>query len=378
MSKKIIPFNKPPYLGTEKKYVLEAISDGHISGNGYFCSIVEQWITKKINTKDSLFVPSCTHALEMTALILNIQQGDEVIMPSFTFVSTASAFSLRGAKIVYVDVDPVTMNIDPNKISEAINSKTKAVVVVHYAGFSNDVERIRNLCDENSIPLIEDAAQAIMSKRGDKYLGSFGHMATFSFHETKNCTSGGEGGALLINDEKYIEDAHIIRDKGTNRRQFHRGQVDKYSWIRDGSSYLATELQAAFLYAQLEGIEILTEYRRDIWNRYYEHLEDIKLDNSEFQLIENSDNAHLFFIKCSEINERQKLIDHLKNKGIMAVFHYVPLHSSKRGSQVGCFHGKDEYTTSHSERLLRLPLWYGLNDTDVRYICNEIKSFYAR
>lgn len=324
-----------------------------------------------------LLTTSCTTATELSAMLLNVKEGDEVICPSYTFVSSANPFVLRGAKIVFVDIRPDTMNIDENLIEGAITEKTKAIVVVHYAGVSCEMDKIMEISKKHNIPVVEDAAQGVMSTYKGKALGTIGDYGCYSFHETKNYSMG-EGGALLIRDEKNILRAEIIREKGTNRSQFHRGQVDKYTWQDIGSSILPSDMLAAYLYAQFEKADEINNDRLKSWNMYYELLSPLK-DKIDLPIIPEGcvHNAHMFYIKCKDIKERSKLIEFLKENEILAVFHYIPLHSSPAGIKNGRFNGKDIYTTKESERLLRLPLYYGLNEKDLIKVCDIIKEFYG-
>ncbi len=375
----LIPFNKPPYTGNEDKYVLQAMRSEKISGDGEFGRRCEKWFEEKLNCLRALLTPSCTHALEMCAMLIDIQPGDEVIMPSYTFVSTANAFVLRGARIVFVDIRPDTMNIEETKIESAITEKTKAIVVVHYAGVSCEMDAILDIAQRYNLYVIEDAAQGMMSSYKGKPLGTIGHLGAYSFHETKNYTSGGEGGLLIINDERFKERAEIIREKGTNRSQFFRGMVDKYTWVDIGSSYLMNEISAAYLWGQLEKADEILKYRLKIWKQYYEGLFPLKEKGFIVLPIVPkfcSHNAHMFYIKVKDLEERTALLEYLKNHGIWAVFHYVPLHSSPAGRKFGKFHGEDVYTTQMSERLIRLPLYYGLKNEEVEYIIKKIKEFY--
>jgi dTDP-4-amino-4,6-dideoxygalactose transaminase len=315
----------------------------------------------------------------MAAILLDVKAGDEIIAPSYTFVSTVNAFVLRGAKIKFVDIRPDTMNIDENLIEAAINQKTKAIVIVHYAGVACNMDKIQALAQKYNIPLIEDAAQAILSTYNGRHLGSFGDIATLSFHETKNLSMG-EGGAILINNPKYIERAEIIREKGTNRGRFFRGEVDKYSWVDIGSSYLPSDLNAAYLWAQLELANQIINYRVNIWYKYYSKLQELASQNY-FTMPSIPDNCkhngHIFFIKLPSIDVRQKLIEFLKNVEILAIFHYVPLHSSTAGKLYSRFVGNDTYTTKESERILRLPLYYGITDNEIDYIIMQITAFFS-
>jgi TDP-4-keto-6-deoxy-D-glucose transaminase len=374
----VIRFNIPPMVGTEIEYMREAILSQKICGDGQFTKKCSEWIEQQTHTKKALLTTSGTHALEMAALLANIKPGDEVIMPSFTFVSTANAFVLRGAKIVFVDIRPDTMNIDEKLIEEAVTEKTKAIVPVHYAGVSCEMNRIKEIAAENNLLVIEDAAQGVQSTYCGKKLGSIGDFGCYSFHETKNYSMG-EGGAVLIQNEKDIEMAEIIREKGTNRSRFFRGQVDKYTWVSQGSSYLPSELNAAYLWAQLEQERRIFDDRMKSWQCYYENLKDLR-DKGKIQLpvipSECQHNAHMFYIKTACLEERSQLIAFLKEQGILAVFHYIPLHSSQAGRQYGRFSGKDRYTTVESERLLRLPMYFGLKEEEIDYVCDAIKKFY--
>lgn len=373
----MIPFNVPLVYGTEKEYVLQAMASRKLCGDGYYTKKCDEWIEYKTGVRKALLTTSGTHALDMAAMLIDIQPGDEVIMPSFTFSSTANAFALRGARIVFVDVRPDTMNIDENLIEKAITPRTKAICVVHYAGVACNMDKIMKVAKKNRLFVIEDAAQAVMSTYKGKALGSIGDIGCFSFHETKNYNMG-EGGALLLKDERFIERAEIIREKGTNRSKFYRGAVDKYTWVDMGSSYLPSELNAAFLWGQLENADVINQNRLRSWNLYYELLKDLK----ETGLIELphipqecQHNAHMFYIKMPDSQQRDDLIRYLKEKGIIAVFHYVPLHSAPAGLAFGRFFGQDVYTTAHSERLLRLPMYYGLKEEDIVFVANCIKEF---
>ena len=376
----MINFNVPPYTGKEMEYIRKAVENQKICGDGEFTKKCNAWIEQKTGTKKCLLTTSCTHATELAALLADIQPGDEVIMPAYTFVSTADAFVMRGGVPVFVDIRPDTMNIDETKIEAAITEKTKAIAPVHYAGVACEMDTIMDIANRHHLAVIEDAAQGIMSTYKGKALGTFGEFGCFSFHETKNYSMG-EGGALLIRDEKYIEDAEIIREKGTNRSKFYRGQIDKYTWVNYGSSYLPSDMNAAYLYAQLEMAEEINDARMASWNRYYENL----LPLAEQGVIELPHvpegcvhNAHMFYIKAADIEERSKLIAFLKENGILAVFHYIPLHTAPAGLRFGRFHGEDRYTTTESERLLRLPMYYGLKPEEVEYICGKVKEFYGR
>ncbi len=374
-----IAFNKPTFIGHEKTHVLSAMQSAKLSGDGDFSNKCQAWFETKLNCNKALLTPSATAALEMVAILIDIQAGDEVIMPSYTFVSTANAFVLRGATIVFVDIDPFTMNIDSNLIESAITANTKAIVVVHYAGVSCDMDTIMQFANANNIYVIEDAAQGMMSTYKSKALGSIGHFGVYSFHETKNYTSGGEGGLLIINSAEFVEDAEIIREKGTNRSQFFRGQVDKYTWVSLGSSYLPCELQAAYLYAQLEHAESINQNRLITWNTYLQSLSNLKLNQSiQLQHIPTycKHNAHMFYLKLHNIEQRTQFINYLKLHDIMAVFHYIPLHSSPAGKKYGRFHGTDKYTTQESEKLVRIPIFYNMQYSQIQKIIQTIFNFF--
>lgn len=374
----MISFNVPPYVGNEDKYIAEAIANRKICGDGTFTKRCNAWIEEHTGTARALLTTSCTHATEMAALLADIQPGDEVIMPSYTFVSTADAFVLRGAKVVFVDIRPDTMNIDETLIEAAITPKTKAIVPVHYAGVSCEMDTIMALAKKYNLLVIEDAAQGVLSFYKGKALGTIGDYGCFSFHETKNYSMG-EGGALLIQDPAQIGKAEIIREKGTNRSKFFRGEIDKYTWVDVGSSYLPSELNAAYLYAQLEQSQKIFDDRMATWNHYYTGLKPLA-DNGLLQLPfipEGCEhNAHMFFIRVKDLDERSALIAYLKEKGVNAVFHYIPLHSSPAGKAFGRFHGEDRYTTKESERLIRLPLYYGLEPENVDIVIDSVKSFW--
>ncbi|SFN51474.1 dTDP-4-amino-4,6-dideoxygalactose transaminase [Izhakiella capsodis] len=375
----MIPFNAPAVVGNESEYMQSAMSSGKLCGDGDFTRRCQQWLEHRFGCPKVLLTPSCTASLEMAAILLDLKSGDEVIMPSFTFVSTANAFVLRGATVVFVDVRQDTLNLDENKIEAAITSRTKAIVAVHYAGVSCDMDAIMALADKYGLKVVEDAAQAVMSTWKGKPLGSIGHIGCFSFHETKNYTAGGEGGATLINDRLLIERAEIIREKGTNRSQFFRGQVDKYTWRDLGSSYLMSDLQAAYLWAQLEIADRINQQRLRLWLRYYHALTPL-VERGRLVLPVQPEgcqhNAHMFAIRLRDAEERSALIDWLKDAEILAVFHYIPLHTSPAGQRFGRFHGEDEVTTRESERLLRLPLFYNLSDNNQQTVINSLLSFF--
>lgn len=374
----MINFNVPPYTGKELDYISRAVENQKICGDGEYTRKCNAWIEEKTGTTKCLLTTSCTHATELAALLADIKPGDEVIMPAYTFVSTADAFVLRGATPVFVDIRPDTMNIDETKIEDAITDKTRAIVPVHYAGVACEMDTIMEIAKRHHLAVIEDAAQGIMSSYKGKALGTFGDFGCFSFHETKNYSMG-EGGALLIRDGKNIEEAEILREKGTNRSKFYRGQIDKYTWVNYGSSYLPSDMNAAYLYAQLERADEINDARMACWNRYYENLSPLA-ETGRIELPHVPEgcvhNAHMFYIKTADIEERSRLIAYLKENGIMAVFHYIPLHTAPAGLRFGRFHGEDRYTTKESERLLRLPMYYRLTLSDVNYICDKVKDFY--
>lgn len=372
------PFNRPTSVGTEQKYIAEAIEKRKLCGDGEFTKRCSQWFEKKLLTCKALLTTSCTHATEMAVMLSDISIGDEVIMPSFTFVSTANAVVLRGATPVFVDIRPDTMNIDEKIIEDAITEKTRAIIPVHYAGVSCDMDTILNIANRHNLKVIEDAAQGIMSKYKGRYLGTIGDYGCISFHETKNINMG-EGGVLFIRDAKNIERAEIIREKGTNRSKFFRGEIDKYTWVDAGSSYLPSELNAAYLWGQLEVAEEIISNRMKSWNLYAEGLKNLK--EKGFIELPNvppdcEHNAHIFYIKCKNMDERTRMISYMKENDIGTVFHYIPLHSSPAGEQYGRFHGEDIYTTAESERLLRLPLYYGMTEEMVERVISFVRKFY--
>ncbi|MGN0403289.1 MAG: dTDP-4-amino-4,6-dideoxygalactose transaminase [Acetatifactor sp.] len=377
----MINFNVPPCAEKAMDYIKECVENQKICGDGAYTRKCNEWIEKRTGTTKCLLTTSCTHATELAALLAEIQPGDEVIMPSYTFVSTADAFVLRGAVPVFVDIRPDTMNIDEKLIEAAITDKTKAIVPVHYAGVACEMDTIMELAGRYGLKVIEDAAQGIMSSYKGKALGTFGDFGCFSFHETKNYSMG-EGGALLIREEKDVEDAEIIREKGTNRTKFIRGQIDKYTWINYGSSYLPSDMNAAYLYAQLEMADEINDARLALWNRYYENLKSLAgTGRIELPTVPEGcvHNAHMFYIKVADAEERRDFMDkYLKaENGIYAVSHYVPLHTAPAGLRFGRFHGEDKYTTRESERLVRLPMYYGLTMEQVDYICDKIISYFA-
>lgn len=375
----MIPFNMPPYTGDENHYVLDAMSGPKLCGDGPYALKCQRWFEEQLGCLKTLLTPSCTHALEMAAILIDIQPGDEVIMPSYTFVSTANPFVLRGAKIIFVDIRPDTMNIDESLIEQAITDKTKAIVPVHYAGISCEMDNIMHIADKYGLFVVEDAAQAFYSQYKGKPVGTRGHLAAFSFHETKNITSGGEGGLLIINDERFVQRAEIIREKGTNRSQFFRGMIDKYTWVDVGSSYLPSEIQAAYLYSQLLNAEKIQAKRLKIWRQYHNGLLPLaQRDLIALSVVPSdcSQNAHMFYFKVQDIEVRTQLLSYLKAAEILAVFHYVPLHSAMAGKQFGSFIGDDNFTTLESSRLVRLPLFYGLSDDDVKKVIKVIFDFF--
>ncbi len=374
----MIDFNIPPYIGKELNYIQEAVESGKICGDGAFTKKCSDWMEKRYGAKKVLLTTSCTHALEMAAHLAKIQPGDEVILPSYTFVSTADAFVLRGAKLVFVDIRPETMNLDERLVEEAITEKTKAILPVHYAGVACEMDTIMEIAKKRHLFVVEDAAQGIESSYKGKALGTIGDFGCYSFHETKNYSMG-EGGALLIQDQEYIEKAEVLREKGTNRSRFFRGEIDKYTWVDFGSSYLPSELNAAYLWAQLESAEQIFNDRMATWNFYHESLKDLE---EKEKIVRPyippyaSHNAHMYYIKTKDMEERTRLIRFLKEKGIHCVFHYIPLHSSEAGKKFGTFYGEDRYTTKESERLLRLPMYYGMKERDRQYVVEEIHNFY--
>ncbi|MBW5444638.1 dTDP-4-amino-4,6-dideoxygalactose transaminase [Cohnella sp. CFH 77786] len=374
----MIPFNKPAVTGKEITFIREAMKANRLAGDGPFSLRCSQWLERTTGTRKALLTTSCTHALEMAAMLAGIGPGDEVIMPSYTFVSTANAFALRGARIVFVDIRPDTMNLDENLLEEAVTPRTKAIVPVHYAGVGCDMAVVMKVAERHGLIVIEDAAQGLLGYYRDRPLGTIGHLGCISFHETKNIHCG-EGGALFVNDPRFIERAEIIREKGTNRSRFFRGEVDKYSWEDVGSSYLLSDINAAFLYAQLLAAEELLSDRMDSWRRYEEELRGMPCSKRLERLSVPEDcrhNAHIFFVKTRDLEERTRLIAHLKENGVYSTFHYVPLHSSVAGKAYGRFHGVDRHTTRESERLVRLPLYSGMKVGHIRRVVRLIRRFY--
>lgn len=377
----MIDFNIPPFVGTEMEYVRQAAAVNHkICGDGPFSQSCHEWLEQRFDARKALLTTSGTAALEMAAILCDLQPGDEVILPSYTFSSTATAFQMVGATLVFVDIRPDTMNLDEGKIEQAITDRTRVIVPVHYAGVACEMDTIMDIAKRHNLLVVEDAAQAVMSTYKGRALGTIGNFGCYSFHETKNYSMG-EGGAILVNDPAYIERAEIIREKGTNRQRFFRGQVDKYTWVDRGGSYLQSDLNAAYLFAQFEAADKINEDRLRTWNLYWNGLTPL----AEQGLIELPTvpdgcvhNAHMFYLKCANLEERTKLIAHLKERGIWAVFHYVPLHSSPAGEMFGRFDGIDEHTTSEGDRLVRLPMYYGLDEADALYVINGVKEFYAK
>ena len=374
-----ISFNKPPYTGNEIKYILDSMQSLKISGDGKYSKKCQKWFEESLSCNKTLLTTSCTHALEMAAILLNIKEGDEVIMPSYTFVSTANAFVLRGAKIIFVDIRPDTMNIDESKIEDAITTKTRAIVVVHYAGVACEMDEIMSLAAKHNLYVVEDAAQAMLCQYKNKYLGTIGDIGAFSFHETKNYTSAGEGGLLLLNNQKFCERAEIIREKGTNRNQFFKGMVDKYTWVDIGSSYLMNDVSAAYLWGQLEKSKEIYINRQSSWKLYFKLLTKLK-EKGLIELPHIPDNCtqnyHMFYIKVKNIKQRTLLLDDLKQNSILGVFHYVPLHTAPAGQSFGFFNGEDVFTTQESERLIRLPMYYGLTTDEINEVTAVIYEFF--
>ena len=376
----MIPFNIPPYVGTEEKYIAEAIASHKICGDGQFTKKCNAWLEERFGANKALLTTSGSTALDMAALLCELKPGDEVILPSFTFSSTANSFVLAGARLVFVDVRPDTMNIDETKIERAITDKTRVIVPVHYAGVACEMDTIMDIAHRHGLMVVEDAAQGVMSSYKGRPLGTIGDFGCYSFHETKNYSMG-EGGALLINNAAFIEKAEILREKGTNRAKFFRGQVDKYTWVDFGDSYLPSELNAAYLWAQLEAADAINADRLNTWNEYDKALRPL----AERGLIECPalpegcvHNAHMYWIKLRTLSERTAFIDHMRENGVLTVFHYVPLHSAPAGLRFGRFDGEDKYTSADSDRLVRLPLYYGLTDADRAAVIDAVKSFFEK
>ncbi len=374
----MIPFNVPPYCGREDGYVLEAIHSHKISGDGAFTKKCHAWLEEHTGAARALLTTSCTHALDMSALLCRLQPGDEVILPSYTFSSSANAFVLSGAVPVFIDVRPDTMNMDETLIEDAITDKTRAICVMHYAGVACEMDTIMDIARRHSLKVIEDAAQGVMATYKGRALGSIGDYGCYSFHESKNYSMG-EGGALLLRQDDPR--AEVIREKGTNRARFLRGQVDKYTWEDLGSSYLPSELNAAYLWGQLEMAETINDARRHCWDLYHEMLAPLAAQGRiQIQAVPEGcvHNGHMFYVKAKDLAERTELIAYLKGHGVGCVFHYVPLHSANAGRRFGRFHGEDKYTTRDSERLLRLPMYYGLTDSEVAHAAETVLDFYRR
>ncbi|AFA41298.1 dTDP-4-keto-6-deoxy-D-glucose aminotransferase [Wigglesworthia glossinidia endosymbiont of Glossina morsitans morsitans (Yale colony)] len=373
--KTVIPFNQPTLIGTEKKYVSIAIKNNTLSGDGEFSHLCSRWLEKNLRVKKVFLTPSCTDALEMAAIILNIQKEDEIIMPSYTFVSTANAFVLRGAKIIFIDIRPDTLNIDEKLIESAITKKTKAIVVIHYGGISCAMDTIKNISKKYKLWIIEDSAQSILAKYKNFYLGSIGHLGCLSFHSTKNLTSGGEGGAILINDESLIERAKIIREKGTNRSLLIEGKIDKYTWHSLGSSYLMSDLQAAYLWAQLKLSENIHIKRMKLWNNYFHSLKTSNFFDIPIFPKYCQHNAHTFYLKFKNYKDCNFFIKYMRKNGINVAQHYAPLHLSPAGIKFGKLFGNDIHTNFISKNLVRLPLFFNLDQKNQKYIICNIHKF---
>ena len=376
-TKSVIPFNKPAFLGKELEYIKNAVQNGMLCGDGEYTKRCSDWMKQRFDVNQVFLTTSCTHALEMSAYLADIQPGDEVIMPSYTFVSTADAFVLRGAKMVFVDVHPETMNMDETLLEEAITPKTKAIVPVHYAGVSCEMDTIMEIAKRHDLKVIEDAAQGVNAFYKGRALGTIGDFGCYSFHETKNYTMG-EGGALIFQKDAYQEKAEILREKGTDRSKFFRGQVDKYRWVDYGSSYLPSEMNAAYLYAQLEESERINQKRMQVYEYYHEHFKELE----EKGYVERpfvpeyaKHNAHMYYLKLKDLETRTRFISYMKENGICSVFHYVPLHSSPAGLKFGRFFEEDRYTTKESERLVRLPMFYNITMEEVEYVVEKVLDF---
>ena len=376
----MITFNVPPYTGNEIKYIEQAVKNQKICGDGAFTKQCNAWIEEKFHAQKALLTTSGTTALEMATLLCDLKEGDEVILPSYTFSSTATSVVLTGATLVFVDIRPDTMNIDETKIEAAITSKTKAIIAVHYAGVACEMDTIMDIARRHNLLVIEDAAQGVMSTYKGRALGTIGDFGCYSFHETKNYSMG-EGGAIIINNPEYNERAEILREKGTNRAKFFRGQVDKYTWVDYGSSYLPSDLNAAYLWAQLEKADEINNNRLESWNKYYSALKPLEDQGLiELPIIPNEceHNAHMFYVKLKNLKERTEFIKYLKENGVQSSFHYVPLHSAPAGIKFGRFDGEDQYTTTESERLTRLPMYYGLTDEDQKKVISNIYSYFGK
>lgn len=376
----MINFNIPPYTGKEMEYMKQAVENKKICGDGPFTKKCNQWLEERFHAQKVLLTTSGTTALEMATILCDLHEGDEVILPSYTFSSTATSVVLTGAKLVFVDIRPDTMNIDETKIEAAITDKTKAIMVVHYAGVACEMDTIMDIAQRHNLKVIEDAAQGVMSTYKGRYLGTIGDFGCYSFHETKNYSMG-EGGALVINNPEYNEKAEILREKGTNRAKFFRGQVDKYTWVDYGSSYLPSDLNAAYLWAQLEKADEINENRLQSWNRYNEAFQELaEAGKIELPTIpeECVHNAHMYYVKLKDLEDRTKFIAYMKEAGVQCTFHYIPLHSAPAGQKFGIFSGNDEHTTSESDRLVRLPLYYQLSDEDQSRVIMSIKNFFEK
>jgi dTDP-4-amino-4,6-dideoxygalactose transaminase len=375
----MIPFNSPALVGTENEAISQSLQTGVIAGDGPFSQKCQEWFRDELGCSLALLTPSCTHSLEMAALLLDLKPGDEVIMPSYTFVSTANAFALRGGKVVFVDIRPDTMNIDETLIEDAVSSRTRAIVPVHYGGVACDMEAICAIAKKSDLVVIEDAAQCFMATYRGRALGTIGEIGAFSFHETKNITSAGEGGLTILNDPNFAMRAEVIREKGTDRSQFFRGQVDKYSWVDIGSSYLMNDVSAAYLWAQIQGRQQIYERRMRIHDSYREALEPLveegRIDVQRHPQ-ETSHNAHMYYIKLEDLAQRSRFIGFMKARDILTPFHYVPLHSAQAGQTFGRFHGQDRHTTRESERLVRLPLYFNMTDDQQAQVIEAVQDFF--
>lgn len=374
----MINFNVPPYVGKEIEYIKDVISKRKICGDGEYTKKCNKWMEEKFHADKVLLTTSGTSALDLSMLLCDLKPGDEVILPSYTFSSTANAFAIYGAKLVFVDIRPDTMNIDETKIEAAITEKTRAIIVVHYAGVACEMDTIMDIAKRHNLLVVEDAAQGVMSKYKGKYLGTIGDMGCYSFHETKNYSMG-EGGAIIINNPEYIERAEILREKGTNRSKFYRGQVDKYTWVDIGDSFLPSELNAAYLWGQLELAEEINDNRLNVWNRFYnafKPLEEAGKVELPFIPTDCVHNAHMFYLKCKDLNERTAFISFMKEKGVQCVFHYIPLHSAPAGLKYGRFVGEDKYTTKESERLVRLPMYYGMTEEEQKAVIDSVLDYF--
>ena len=376
----MISFNVPPYVGNELEYVKEAVNAHKICGDGQFTKKCDEWMEVRFGAQKVLLTTSGTTALDMAMLLCDLKPGDEVILPSYTFSSTATAAVLAGAKLVFVDIRPDTMNIDETKIEAAVNDKTRAIIVMHYAGVACEMDTIMDIAKRHGLMVVEDAAQGVMSTYKGRALGTIGDFGCYSFHETKNYSMG-EGGALVINASKYNERAEILREKGTNRAKFFRGQVDKYTWVDFGDSYLPSDLNAAYLWAQLERADEINQNRLTTWNTYYEaflplqEVGKVTLPTIPDKCVHN---GHMFYLKCKDLEERTRFISYMKENGVTSVFHYIPLHSAPAGQKFGRFFGQDEFTTKESERLVRLPMYYGLKRSDVKHTVESVFKFYFK